>query len=139
MKRMLLILLALALGGPATATEVEVVALFTGKAVLRIDGKRRVLDAGDHAVEWGVYYYTKQVRHLLQVRQQMRELILRQARKAGLSLATPLRVAVFAGYGLATSNSSMWRAWYCLESSPPRPCWGCPFCDDSIPAPKGRS
>lgn len=54
----------------------------------------RVLDTGDHAVEWGVYYYTKQVRDLLQIRQQMRAQILRESLNAGLSLATPLRVAL---------------------------------------------
>ncbi len=59
----------------------------------------RVLEAGDHAVEWGVYYYTKQVRHLLRIRQQMRELILRRAREEGLSLATPLRVEMVACEG----------------------------------------
>lgn len=53
MKRLviLLLMLMLAFSGPLSATEVEVIALFTGKVVLRIDGKRRVLSEGDRSPE----------------------------------------------------------------------------------------
>ncbi len=47
----LLLMLMLAFSGPLSATEVEVIALFTGKVVLRIDGKRRVLSEGDRSPE----------------------------------------------------------------------------------------
>ena len=50
-----------------------------------------VVDAGDHAVEWCVYYYTKDVRNIMKIRQRFRELILRLSKKKGISLATPLQ------------------------------------------------
>jgi hypothetical protein len=48
------------------------------------------LDAGDYAVEWVVYYYTKEVRQLLQTRLKVREAILREAADKQLDLATPM-------------------------------------------------
>lgn len=51
----------------------------------------RAANAGDFAVEWSVYYYTKDVKHLLRTRQLFLEIILRQAAEQGISLATPLR------------------------------------------------
>jgi small-conductance mechanosensitive channel len=52
----------------------------------------RVTDAGDYAIEWTLYYYTKQVRSLLQTRQTVLLAITNAARQAGISLATPLMV-----------------------------------------------
>ena len=50
-----------------------------------------VYDAGDHAVEWSVYYYTKDVKNLLKTRQRFREVILKTSKQQGISLATPLQ------------------------------------------------
>jgi small-conductance mechanosensitive channel len=51
----------------------------------------RAINAGDFAVEWSVYYYTKDVKHLLRTRQLFLAVILRHAADNGVSLATPLR------------------------------------------------
>ncbi len=48
-----------------------------------------VLETGDHAVEWSVYYYTKDIKNLIRIRQHFRELIWATARKHDISLATP--------------------------------------------------
>ncbi len=56
----------------------------------------RVTDAGDYAVEWTVYYYTKDVRHLLRTRQMLRALIVKAAAERGMSLATPMMHDVIA-------------------------------------------
>ena len=50
----------------------------------------RVLDTGDHAVEWGVFYYLKDVGKLIAVRQGLYEEILEASRRYGISLSTPL-------------------------------------------------
>ena len=47
--------------------------------------------AGDFAVSWSVYYYTKDVRHLLRTRQLFLGLILKQAAEKGIALATPVQ------------------------------------------------
>ena len=47
-------------------------------------------DAGDHAIEWIIYYYTKEVDRLPWLRQQMIEICLKASRHYGISLATPL-------------------------------------------------
>lgn len=49
-----------------------------------------VENTGDHAIEWAVYYYTKDVKSLIKIRQQMRECILNTADEFGISLATPI-------------------------------------------------
>lgn len=49
-----------------------------------------ILETGDHAIEWGVYYYTKDVRSLIKLRQTMRECILKTAQEFNISLATPI-------------------------------------------------
>jgi small-conductance mechanosensitive channel len=54
----------------------------------------RVNDTGDHAVEWMVYYYTKDVRHLIKTRQALREAIWQAAESHGIALATPLTHSV---------------------------------------------
>jgi small-conductance mechanosensitive channel len=51
----------------------------------------RAANAGDFAVEWSVYYYTKDVKHLLRTRQLFLAVILRHASRLGVSLATPFR------------------------------------------------
>lgn len=51
----------------------------------------RMLDAGDFAVEWGVFYYTKEVDQLLKTRQLFREYILASAAEHGISLGTPMQ------------------------------------------------
>jgi len=50
-----------------------------------------VMNTGDFAVEWGVYYYLKEVKKLLPVRQQLLALTLQESSKLNISLATPLR------------------------------------------------
>lgn len=49
-----------------------------------------VSETGDHAIEWAVYYYTKDVKSLIKNRQLMREYILETAEEFNLSLATPV-------------------------------------------------
>ncbi len=49
----------------------------------------RIVDTGDYAVEWAVYYYTKDVRNLIKTRQFFRELILKESINQNISLATP--------------------------------------------------
>ncbi|MET0083298.1 MAG: mechanosensitive ion channel family protein [Sedimenticola sp.] len=50
----------------------------------------RAADAGDFAVLWSVYYYTKDVRHLLRTRQLFLGLILKHSAEMDVSLATPV-------------------------------------------------
>jgi len=49
-----------------------------------------LLDTGDHALEWAVYYYTKDIKNLLKNRQAIRECILKTATEFSISLATPI-------------------------------------------------
>jgi len=49
----------------------------------------RVLETGDHAVEWGIFYYLKDVSNLVANRQTFLEHILETSIKHGISLATP--------------------------------------------------
>lgn len=49
----------------------------------------RIIDTGDYAVEWAIYYYTKDVRNLLKTRQLFRQLILQESISHNISLATP--------------------------------------------------
>ena len=49
----------------------------------------RIQDTGDYAVEWAVYYYTKQVRYVIKTRQLFKELTLKESLRSGISLATP--------------------------------------------------
>ncbi|MCP4042917.1 MAG: mechanosensitive ion channel family protein, partial [Gammaproteobacteria bacterium] len=44
---------------------------------------------GDYAVEWAIFYYTKELREILKTRQELLEMILNAARETGISLATP--------------------------------------------------
>lgn len=50
-----------------------------------------IADTGDHAIEWVVYYYLKEIKQLVATRQRFREVVLTEANKYGISLATPLR------------------------------------------------
>ena len=54
------------------------------------DPEIRVCSTGDYAVTWGVYYYIKDVRKLLSIRQTFRSYILAEATKSNISLATPI-------------------------------------------------
>ncbi len=47
-------------------------------------------ETGDHAVEWVVSYYTKEVDSLPKLKRQLLELFLRTSRESGISLSTPL-------------------------------------------------
>lgn len=49
----------------------------------------RVLETGDHAVEWGIFYYIKEVNGIIAVRQRMMEAILNASIDHGISLSTP--------------------------------------------------
>lgn len=49
----------------------------------------RVLNTGDHAVEWGIFYYIKDVSGIIAVRQRLFEEILETSRQHGISLSTP--------------------------------------------------
>lgn len=48
-----------------------------------------VFATGDYAVTWAVYYYIKDVRRLLYIKQIYRSYILAEAQRSGISLATP--------------------------------------------------
>lgn len=50
----------------------------------------RVVDTGDHAVEWSVHYYTKDVASIVGTGHRFREIVLNLALEEGLSLATPV-------------------------------------------------
>ena len=79
----LLLMLMLAFSGPLSATEVEVIALFTGKVVLRIDGKRRVLSEGDRSPEGVEVLAVNSERALLRIDGQERRLTLQSGRVGG--------------------------------------------------------
>jgi len=49
----------------------------------------RATDAGDFAVEWTVFYYTKDIRRLLTTRQTVLAAFIEEARARGVELATP--------------------------------------------------
>ncbi|MCH2190494.1 MAG: mechanosensitive ion channel family protein [Gammaproteobacteria bacterium] len=49
----------------------------------------RVHDTGDYAVTWAVYYYIKDVKRLLSIKQIFRGYILQESIKSNISLATP--------------------------------------------------
>ncbi len=52
----------------------------------------RVLDTGDYAVEWGVFYYIndkKKIKGIIKIKQLFREMILEESLERGISLATP--------------------------------------------------
>ena len=49
----------------------------------------RCLDTGDDAVTWGVYYYIKDVKRLLTIKQLFRAYVLQESIRSGISLATP--------------------------------------------------
>ncbi|MCM8855508.1 MAG: mechanosensitive ion channel family protein [Candidatus Thiodiazotropha sp.] len=53
-----------------------------------------IRDTGDHAIEWTIYYYTKDVKNLIKTRQYFRELVWITAQKHGINLATPLTHSV---------------------------------------------
>jgi small-conductance mechanosensitive channel len=48
-----------------------------------------VFEVGDHAIEWVIYYYTKDIKNLIATRQNFRELILNLSKEQSISLATP--------------------------------------------------
>lgn len=49
-----------------------------------------VNDTGDYAVTWAVYYYIKDIKRLLKIRQLFRSYILAESIKSNISLATPI-------------------------------------------------
>ncbi|MGI9292868.1 MAG: hypothetical protein ACR2PS_02715 [Pseudomonadales bacterium] len=49
----------------------------------------RVINAGDNAVEWAMFYYLKKTRDLLGTRQLINQVVVEEADKAGIVLATP--------------------------------------------------
>ena len=50
----------------------------------------RAIDAGDFAIEWSLFYYTKSVRDLLRTRQLLLSAILKESAARKISLATPM-------------------------------------------------
>lgn len=48
-----------------------------------------VLETGDYAVSWAIYYYTKDVKNIIKIRQELREVILKTSKAKRISLATP--------------------------------------------------
>lgn len=53
------------------------------------DPEVMVFDTGDYAVTWAVYYYIKDVKRVLAIKQIFRGYILAEATRSGISLATP--------------------------------------------------
>ena len=49
----------------------------------------QIIDAGDYAVKWGVYYYTKDLKKLIKTRQRFTEIILDESIQRNISLSTP--------------------------------------------------
>jgi len=52
----------------------------------------RLQDAGDHAVEWSIHYYTKDEYSLIGTRQAFRERVLDSARAHNIDLSTPVTI-----------------------------------------------
>lgn len=50
----------------------------------------RVDNTGDHAIEWCVYYYTKDMKSVIKTRQLFTEVILEHALQSGIDLSTPI-------------------------------------------------
>ncbi len=50
----------------------------------------RATRGGDYAVQWTCFYYIKETRHVLKIRQLMLALVLKAAREQGIALQTPL-------------------------------------------------
>jgi len=50
----------------------------------------KLLNTGDHAVEWGFIYYVKQVDKIVSLRRDLKEIALILSTEQGISLATPL-------------------------------------------------
>ncbi|MBX2840081.1 MAG: mechanosensitive ion channel family protein [Gammaproteobacteria bacterium] len=57
----------------------------------------RVQDTGDHAVEWRIYYYTKDELALIKTRQLFREYVLEKSVEHGVDLSTPLTMELGGG------------------------------------------
>ena len=53
----------------------------------------RLQDAGDHAVEWSIHYYTKDEFSLIRTRQAFRERVLDAARAKNVDLSTPITIS----------------------------------------------
>ncbi len=53
----------------------------------------RLQDAGDHAIEWSIHYYTKDEFSLMSTRQAFRERVLKTARTQGVDLSTPITIS----------------------------------------------
>jgi len=56
-----------------------------------------IVDTGNYAIEWCIYYYTKNVKNLIRMRQGFREVILKTSKEMNISLATPSRHIVEKG------------------------------------------
>ena len=56
----------------------------------QFDPEIRLLDTGDYAVKWGVFYYTKNIKNILAIRQKVRSQILSESIDSNISLATPV-------------------------------------------------
>jgi small-conductance mechanosensitive channel len=56
----------------------------------QFDPEILVFETGDHAVTWAVYYYIKDVKRLLYIKQIYRSYILAEAQRSNISLATPI-------------------------------------------------
>ena len=49
----------------------------------------QVIDTGDYAIKWGVYYFTKDLKRLIKTRQNFTEIILNESITRGIRLSTP--------------------------------------------------
>ena len=50
----------------------------------------RATNAGDYAITWSLFYYTKNVQQLLKTRQLFRSAVIKRARESNIELATPI-------------------------------------------------
>lgn len=80
-----------------TQNEVRNMMLRAFAEIDRVEGMREeqfdpevmVHDTGDYAVTWAVFYYIKDVKHLLKIKQKFRAHILAESIRSNISLATP--------------------------------------------------
>jgi small-conductance mechanosensitive channel len=50
----------------------------------------KIINVGDHAIEWAFLYHVKQVEKIVTIRRELREIILDSSINRGISLATPI-------------------------------------------------
>jgi small-conductance mechanosensitive channel len=81
------------LEGDVTAMIIKAFEKFDAETELREEQfvpEIRVLETGDYAVKWGVFYYVKNVKEILAIRQALNSYILKESIASNISLSTPV-------------------------------------------------